>query len=72
MREEKCGMLKFYLRVIVYLFSFVVSMIGLNALDFNRFIKKGHIASAWILYFTVGMSLAYLLGSFLMNLIYYF
>ena len=65
-------MLKFYLRVIVYLLSFVVSMIGLNALDLNRFIKKGHVASAWVLYFTVGMSMAYLLGSFLMSLIYYF
>ena len=65
-------MLKFYLRVIVYLFSFLISLIGLRALDFNRFVKKGNVASAWILYFVIGMSLAYLLGSFLMSIIYYF
>ena len=65
-------MLRFYLQVTVYLFSFVVSLIGLNALDLNRFIKKGHVASAWVLYFVLGMSLAYLLGSFLMSIIYYF
>lgn len=65
-------MLKFYLRVIVYLFSFVLSLIGLNAFDFNRFVKKGRIVKAWILYFVIAMSLAYLLGSFLMAIIYYF
>ena len=65
-------MLKFYLRVIVYLFSFVLSLIGLNALDFNRFIKKGKVVSAWIFYFVLAFGLAYLLGSFLMAVIYYF
>ena len=62
----------FYLQVIVYLFSFVVSLYGLNAIDLNRFIKKGRVAQAWVLYFVLGMSLAYLLGSFLMSIIYYF
>lgn len=65
-------MLKFYLKVIVYLFSFVLTLIGLNAFDFNRFIKKGQIVKAWILYFIIAMSLAYLFGSFLMAIIYYF
>lgn len=65
-------MLKFYLKVIVYLFSFVLSLIGLNALDFNRFVKKGKVVSAWILYFVIGFSLAYMFGSFLLQIIYYF
>ena len=65
-------MLKFYLRVLVYLFCFALSLIGLNALDFNRFIKKGSVVNAWILYFIIAMSLAYLFGSFLMSIIYYF
>ena len=65
-------MYKFYLRVAVYLFCFFLTLIGLRAFDFNRFIKKGYVVSAWILYFIVAFSLAYLFGSFLMSIIYYF
>lgn len=65
-------MYKFYLRVFMYLFCFFVSLIGLNAIDFNRYIKKGHVISAWILYFVLAFSLAYLSGSFLMAITYYF
>ena len=65
-------MLKFYLRVLVYLLSFALSLYGLNALDFNRFLKKNSVVKAWVLYFILGMCLAYLLGSFLMSIIYYF
>ena len=65
-------MYKFYLKVVIYLLCFAISMFGLSAFDFNRFLKKGHIAAAWVLYFTVGMSMAYLVGSFLIALIYYF
>lgn len=65
-------MIRFYLRTAVYLFCFVVSLYGLSAIDFNRFIKKGSIGKAWVLYFVIAMSLAYLLGSFLMSIIYYF
>ena len=65
-------MLKFYLKVVIYLFSFALSLIGLNAFDFNRLIKKGQVVKAWILYFVVALSLAYLLGSFFISIIYYF
>lgn len=65
-------MLKFYLRVIVYLLSFAISLYGLNALDFNRLLKKNSVVKAWVLYFVLGMCMAYLLGSFLMSIIYYF
>lgn len=65
-------MLKFYLRVGVYLFCFVLSLIGLNAFDYNRFVKKGKVWQAWLLYFIIAFALAYLFGSFLMNIIYYF
>ena len=65
-------MYKFYLKVVIYLLCFAISMFGLSAFDFNRFLKKSHVAAAWVLYFTVGMSMAYLVGSFLIALIYYF
>ncbi|MBR2577929.1 MAG: DUF1146 domain-containing protein [Erysipelotrichaceae bacterium] len=65
-------MLKFYLRVFVYLFSFIISLYGLSALDIDRFFRKGYVAAAWVFYFVMAMSMAYLLGSFLMSVIYYF
>ncbi|MBR0462238.1 MAG: DUF1146 domain-containing protein [Erysipelotrichaceae bacterium] len=65
-------MLKFYLQVFVYLFSFVVSLFGLSALDIEKMIRKGYVGATWVLYFTLAMSMAYLLGNFLMGIIYYF
>lgn len=65
-------MYKFYLRVLVYFICFFFSLYGLSAFDFNRFIKKNHVASSWVLYFIIAFSLAYLCGSFIMAVIYYF
>lgn len=65
-------MYKFYMRVLVYFICFIFSLFGLSALDFNRYVKKGKIASAWILYFIIAFSLAYLSGSFIMAIIYWF
>ena len=65
-------MLKFVLRVVIYFVCFLFSLYGLRALDFNRFIKQGKVAEANILYFIVALIMAYLLGSFLMSIIYYF
>ena len=62
----------FIYRAIIYLVSFFISLYALNALDFNRFIKKGRTSEAQILYFLIAMSLAYLVGSMLISLIYYF
>ena len=65
-------MLKFWLKVVVYLFSFFISLYGLSALDFNRFLKKGKVAPGQILYFLIAFALSYLVANFLMNIIYYF
>lgn len=65
-------MYKFYIRVLVYFVCFTFSSYGLRALDFNRFIKQNRVASSWILYFIIAVSLAYLSGSFIMAFIYYF
>lgn len=63
-------MLDFYKKVLIYFLSFVISIYGLNALDFNRFIKKGRVASTYVLYFVLACVLAYLFGQFLMDIIY--
>ena len=65
-------MFDFYLRVALYFFSFLLCLFGLNALDFNRFIRQGKVMQAQVLYFILAASLSYLLGSFFMSMIYYF
>ncbi|MBQ2657808.1 MAG: DUF1146 domain-containing protein [Erysipelotrichaceae bacterium] len=65
-------MTKFYLKVSIYFFCFLLSLFGLSSLNFNRFIKQGRTVQAQILYFIISCCLAYLMGSFLMSVIYYF
>lgn len=65
-------MREFYIRVIVYLICFVISLFGLKAFDFNRFIKQNKSLEAWVLYFIISICMAYLLGQFMMDIIYYF
>lgn len=62
----------FYIKVLIYFLSFGLSMFGLDALDFNRFIKKGRVAQAQVLFFVLACALAYLFGSFFMSVVYYF
>ena len=63
---------EFYLRLVVYLFSFLLSFYSLSALDFNRFLKQGKTVPAQILYFVITSCMAYLFGNFLMAVIYRF
>lgn len=65
-------MLRFYLKILVYLVSYIACMYGLSALDFNRFLKQGKPAAAQILYILISLAMAYLVGNFLMSIIYYF
>ena len=65
-------MLKFWLKILVYLVAFVSSLYGLSALDFNRFLRKNKPAAGQVLYILIAFIMAYLLGNFLMSLIYYF
>ncbi len=63
---------RFLFRVAVYLLSFVLSLYGLSALDFSRFLKKNKVSEGQVLYFLVAMALAFLVGSLLLNVIYFF
>ena len=65
-------MYRFYLRVLIYIICFVMVLFGMSSFDYNRFIKQGKVAQGWILYFAIAFALAYLVGSFLMSIIYYF
>lgn len=57
------------IELIVYTVSLVMSVYGLSALDFNRFIRKGRVAAAYVLYLSVSFIMAYLLGKMLLVLI---
>ena len=65
-------MIDFYARAAVYFLCFLIVLYGMSALDFNRFIRQGKAAQAQILYFVISCALAYLMGNFLMSLIYRF
>lgn len=61
----------FIVRIIIYLICFVVSLFGLQAFDFNRFIKKNKVIEARVLYFIIAICLAYMLGQFIISITYY-
>lgn len=65
-------MLNFFVKVVIYLMMFVASLYGLNALDFNRFLKRNPGPSATILYILIALIMAYLLGEFMISITYIF
>ena len=65
-------MSKFYYKIVLYLLCYVLVMLGLNAFDYNRFIKQNRVVEARVLYLIISFVLTYLLGSFLMDIIYFF
>ncbi len=54
--------------VVLSLVVFALSLWALDALDFNRFIKKGHVVQAQTLYLFLAMALAGLVVQFLLGL----
>lgn len=65
-------MIDFYVKVIIYFISFLLAFYGLNAIDYNRFLKQGKVLQGQVLYLVLTCSLAYLFANFLMNIIYRF
>lgn len=61
---------RFILKAIVYAVSFVGSFYALNAIDYNRFLKKDSVRAAQLLYMILAMALAYLVGSFILSFVY--
>lgn len=59
-------------KIIVYLICFVITLYGLSAFDFNRFIKQGRTTQALVLYYVIAFVMTYILGQFMMSIILYF
>ena len=55
----------------IYFISFAISLYGLSAFDFNRFLKPNRPRQAQILYLLLAMIMAYLFGEFVMKFMIY-
>ena len=57
-------------QLITYFICFAISLYGLSAIDYSRFLKKGKVFEAQVLYIILAMILAYLLGKFILAITY--
>ena len=60
----------FWLEAMLSVVCFCICFYALNALDFERFLKKGHSAQAQVLYWILAIGLAWMLKSFIIALLY--
>ena len=59
--------LQIIIRDIVYILCFILSMQAMQALNFEKLLKQGHVRQAQVLYFLLVMALAWLSGSFVLS-----
>ena len=59
--------LQIIIRDIVYIHCFILSMQAMQALNYEKLLKKGHVRQAQVLYFLLVMALAWLSGSFVLE-----
>ena len=57
------------IRVIVHLVCFAITMIAMQSIHYEKFIRKGKVIQAQILYILVAMCIALLSAQFLLNLV---
>ena len=58
---------QFIIRDVVYILCFILSMQAMQALNYEKLLKKGHVRQAQVLYFLLVMALAWLSGSFVLT-----
>ncbi len=63
-------MLSFWIHAIVYLASLILCFYAMQAVNFEKFIRKNHVLQAQLLYAVLVIALAYLVGSFFNSFIY--
>ena len=57
------------IRIIVHLACFAVTMVALQAVHYEKLIRKGKVVQAQILYILVAMAIARLAAEFLLSLV---
>lgn len=55
-------------RIVIYLFSFVVSAYALSGLDFKKITRRGSETKIQLLYIFLALGLGYLIAEFLMGI----
>ena len=55
------------IRDVVYILCFILSMQAMQALNYEKLLKQGHVRQAQVLYFLLVMALAWLSGSFVLT-----
>ena len=63
-------MREFIVRVVVHLVCFVLAMIALQALNYEKLLRRGKVVQAQVLYVLCAMALGLLAAQFLLNLAY--
>lgn len=53
--------------VLIYIISVLLAMYGLQAFDFERFLRKGRIGQFYVIYIVASVALGYLFAQFILN-----
>lgn len=62
-------MVSYLVHACVYLLSFIVSFYAMRCINYEKLLKKNHVAEAQIFYYLLVCGLAYLVGSFVLQFI---
>ena len=63
--------LYFILRSIVYLLMFLVTWFAMDAINYEKLLRKNKVNQAQVLYFILVMVIAYLAGSFILSFFHF-
>ena len=63
--------LYFILRSIVYLLMFLVTWFAMDAINYEKLLRKNKVNQAQVLYFILVMAVAYLAGSFILSFFHF-
>ena len=63
--------LYYILRSIVYLLMFIVTWFAMDAINYEKLLRKNKVNQAQVLYFILVMAIAYLAGSFILSFFHF-
>ena len=63
--------LYFILRSVVYLLMFLVTWFAMDAINYEKLLRKNKVNQAQALYFILVMAIAYLAGSFILSFFHF-
>ena len=63
--------LHFILRSIVYLLMLIVTWFAMDAINYEKLLRKNKVNQAQVLYFILVMAIAYLAGSFILSFFHF-